>query len=215
MTEEYTKAKRRKRMKDLFKFIKRLLIGGILFFIPLIILILIMEKAFKLTKALLGPLVRFLEGKHLFGLGLEIIISIAVILLIIMLGGLISRMAIARYSVNKIENAVLTKVPGYSIIKSMIDNIGRIEKEDSLKVVIAEVDDGWKFGFLSEELDDGKSAVFLPDAPNPWSGSLVYLAPEQITRTDIPITSVMKYLRTLGQGSNEILKKYFPGETTT
>lgn len=198
-------------MKSLLRSIKTVLIGGILFFIPLIILILIMEKAFKLIKALLGPIVRFLEGKHLFGLGLEIIISIAVILFVILLGGIISRMAIARYSVNRIENAVLTKLPGYGIIKSMIDNIGRIEKEDSLKVVIAEVDDGWKFGFLSEDLDDGKSAVFLPDAPNPWSGSLVYLAQEQITRTDIPITSVIKYLRTLGQGSNELLKNYFLG----
>jgi uncharacterized membrane protein len=158
-----------------------------------------MEKAFKLTKAIVWPFVRFLEGKHLFGLALEIIISIAIILFIILLGGIISRMAIARYSLDRIENSVLIKLPGYSIIKSLIDNIGRIEKEDSLRVVIAEVDDGWKFGFLSEELDDGKSAVFLPDAPNPWSGSLVYLAPEQITRTDIPITSVMQYLRTLGK----------------
>ena len=197
-------------MKSVLKSFKTVLIGGILFFIPLIILILIMEKAFKLIKALLGPIVRFLEGKQLFGLGLEIIISIAVIIFVILLGGIISRMAIAKYSVNRIENAVLTKLPGYSIMKSMIDNIGRIEKEDSLKVVIAEVDDGWKFGFLSEELDDGKAAVFLPDAPNPWSGSLVYLAPEQITRTDISVTSVIKYLRTLGQGSNELLKNYFP-----
>ena len=199
-------------MKSLLKSVKTLLLGGILFFIPLIILILILEKAFKLANVLLGPIVSFLEGKSLFGLGLEIIISIAVIVFVILLGGIISRMAIARYSINRIENAVLSKVPGYNIIKSIIDNIGMIEKEeDSLKVVIAEVDDGWKFGFLSEELDDGKSAVFLPDAPNPWSGSLVYLAPEQITRTDIPITSVMKYLRTLGKGSNEWLKEYFPG----
>lgn len=198
-------------MKSLQKSIKTLLLGGILFFIPLIILILILEKAFKLANVLLGPIVRFLEGKHLFGLGLEIIISIAVIVFVIFLGGLISRMAIARYGIKRIENAVLNKVPGYDIIKSIIDNIGMIEKEDSLRVVIAEVDDGWKFGFLSEELEDGKSAVFLPDAPNPWSGSLVYLAPEQITRTDIPVTSVMKYLRTLGKGSNELLKEYFPG----
>lgn len=196
-------------MKHLFKSIKALLIGGILFFIPLIILVLIMEKAFKLTKAILGPFVRFFEGKHLFGLGFEIIISIAIIVLIILLGGVLSRLTIARIGLNRIENSVLSKLPGYSIIKNMGDNIGRIEKESSLEVVIAEVDDGWKFGFLSEKLDDGKSAVFLPDAPNPWSGSLVYLAEEQITMTDIPITAVMKYLRTLGKGSNELLKKYF------
>ena len=187
-------------MKQLLKFIKNLLIGGIVFFIPLIILIGVIGKGFKALMPIIRPYASFLEGRRVFGLGMEIIISIGFILLIIMFAGMLSRMAFARMGVEKIENAFLTKLPGYSIIKSMLDNVGRLEEEDSMKVVIAEVDDGWKFGFLTEELKDGKSAVFLPDAPHPWSGSLVYLAPEQITRTDIPITVVMKILRTLGQG---------------
>jgi len=195
-------------MKKIFDFVKTMVIGGVLFFIPLIILIVILQKAFQIAAALVMPIIKLLNVTHIFGIGVEIIVAIAIILFILYLGGLISKTSRAKKAVKKIEDALLSKVPGYDMIKNMGESFVGFEGNTSISTVLARIEDAWQYGFLIEEIEGEQYAVYVPGAPNPMSGSVYILEKARIKKTNIPLQAAMKSLRGLGAGSNELLKKY-------
>ena len=195
-------------MKKIFDFVKTMVIGGVLFFIPLIILIVILQKAFQIAAALVMPIIKLLNVTHIFGIGVEIIVAIAIILFILYLGGLISKTSRAKKAVKKIEDALLSKVPGYDMIKNMGESFVGFEGNTSISTVLARIEDAWQYGFLIEEIEGEQYAVYVPGAPNPMSGSVYILEKDRIKKTNIPLQAAMKSLRGLGIGSNELLKKY-------
>jgi len=195
-------------MKKIFDFVKTMVIGGVLFFIPLIILIVILQKAFQIAAALVMPIIKLLNVTHIFGIGVEIIVAIAIILFILYLGGLISKTSRAKKAVKKIEDALLSKVPGYDMIKNMGESFVGFEGNTSISTVLARIEDAWQYGFLIEEIEGEQYAVYVPGAPNPMSGSVYILEKARIKKTNIPLQAAMKSLRGLGIGSNELLKKY-------
>ena len=195
-------------MKKIFDFVKTMVIGGVLFFIPLIILIVILQKAFQIAAVLVMPIIKLLNVTHIFGIGVEIIVAIAIILFILYLGGLISKTSRAKKAVKKIEDALLSKVPGYDMIKNMGESFVGFEGNTSISTVLARIEDAWQYGFLIEEIEGEQYAVYVPGAPNPMSGSVYILEKARIKKTNIPLQAAMKSLRGLGIGSNELLKKY-------
>jgi len=196
-------------MKKKFEFFKAMLLGGILFFIPLIILIVIIQKAFQIAAVLVIPIIKLLDMTKIFGIGVEIIISVAIILFIIYLGGLISRSSTVRRNVKKMEDALLSKVPGYDLIKNMGESFVGFEGNTSIPTVLARIEDAWQYGFLIEEIEGEQYVVYIPGAPNPMSGSVYILEKTRIKKTNIPLKDAMKSLRGLGAGSNNLVKNYF------
>jgi uncharacterized membrane protein len=196
-------------MKKSFGLFKEMLTGGILFFIPLIILIVILQKAFQISAVLVIPIIKLLDVTNIFGIGVEIIISVAIILFIIYLGGLISRSPSMRRIVKKMEDALLSKVPGYEMIKNMGESFVGFEGNTSIPTVLARIEDAWQYGFLIEEIEGEQYVVYIPGAPNPMSGSVYILEKTRIKKTKIPLKDAMKSLRGLGAGSNNLLRNYF------
>jgi len=196
-------------MKKTFDFTKSMIIGGIIFFIPLTILIVIVQKAFQISAVLVVPIIKLLDVTQIFGIGVEIIISIAIILLILYIGGLISRTSLAKKIVLKLENNLLSKVPGYDLIKKTGESFVGFEAENSLPTVLARIEDAWQLAFLIEEIEGENYAVYIPGSPNPLSGSVYFLEKSRIKKTTIPMKDAMKCLRGLGVGSNKLLKEYF------
>jgi uncharacterized membrane protein len=174
-------------MKKTFDFIKSMIIGGIVFFIPLI---------------------KLLDVTQIFGIGVEIIISIAIILFILYIGGLISRTSLAKKIILKLEDNLLSKVPGYDLIKKTGESFVGFEAENSLPTVLARIEDAWQLAFLIEEIENENYAVYIPGTPNPLSGSVYFLEKDRIKKTTIPMKDAMKCLRGLGTGSNNLLKGY-------
>lgn len=195
-------------MKKKLEFFKSMLLGGILFFIPLIILIVIVQKAFHIAAVLVIPIIKLLDFTHIFGIGVEIVISIAIILFIIYLGGLISRSPGAKRSVKKMEDALLSKIPGYEIIKNVGESFVGFEENTTITTVLARIEDAWQYGFLIEEIEGEQYVVYIPGAPNPASGSVYILEKSRIKKTNISMKDAMKSLRGLGAGSKNLVKDY-------
>jgi uncharacterized membrane protein len=196
-------------MKKNFEFFKAMLLGGILFFIPLIILIVIIQKAFQIAAVLVIPIIKLLDVTNIFGIGVEIIISVTIILFIIYLGGLISRSSRVKRNVKKIEDTLLSKVPGYEMIKNMGESFIGFEDNTTIPTVLARIEDAWQYGFLIEEIEGEQYVVYIPGAPNPMSGSVYILEKNRIKKTNIPLKDAMKSLRGLGAGSKNLVKNYF------
>ena len=62
-------------------------------------------------------------------------------------------------------------------------------------------DDYVQMAFETERLPNGKVAVYLPGAPNPWSGSVVFVSNDRIKPLSISLADALRNIRTLGKGS--------------
>lgn len=195
-------------MKNIYNFVKDIIVGGVLFFIPLIILIVILQKALQIAAVLVVPIIKLLNVTHIFGIGVEIVISIVTILFVLYLAGLLARTKKAKAAVTKLEDSLLSKVPGYDMIKSTGASFVGFEENSAYKTVLARIEDAWQYGFLIEEIEGDQCAVYIPGAPNPMSGSVYILENSRIKKTEIPLSEAMKSLRGLGKGSNELVKNY-------
>lgn len=55
--------------------------------------------------------------------------------------------------------------------------------------------------FETERLSNGKAAIYLPGAPNPWSGSVVFVSNDRVKPLSILLPEALHNIRTLGKGS--------------
>ncbi|MFD2943221.1 DUF502 domain-containing protein [Flavobacterium notoginsengisoli] len=193
-------------MKSIFKIIKATFLGGILFLAPLVVLLVILEKGYGIIQKVTLPLVNNLPKVHVLGVALQELIGILIIILICFIAGLLARTPRAQELIRKLEDGILSFVPGYSFMKSMNENIMGIESKEDLKVILVPTDAGWQFAFLIEQIDDNNFTVFVPDAPNPWSGSVVFVEKKDIKEIDMTQKQALACIRKLGFGSKELLK---------
>lgn len=193
-------------MKSILKIIKATFLGGILFVVPLVVLLIVLEKGYGIVQKTTLPLVSALPKVSVLGLAIQELVGLLIIILICLVAGLLARTAAAEKLVQKLEEGILSFVPGYSFMKSMNENILGLESKDDLKVILVPTDAGLQFAFLIEQISDEKSTVFIPDAPNPWSGSVVFVDKKDITEIDITQKQALACIRKLGYGSEELLK---------
>lgn len=193
-------------MKSFLKIIKTTLLGGVFFLVPLILLIVLLEKGYVILQKITLPLVSHLPRIKVLGLALEELAGIIILVFICLIAGLFSRSTRARKVIQKLEDSVLSFVPGYSFMKKTNENIMGLESNEDLKVVLVPTDAGLQFAFVVEQINENNFAVFVPDAPNPWSGSVCFVEKKDIKQIEITQKEALACIRKLGYGSKELLK---------
>ncbi|WP_224488222.1 DUF502 domain-containing protein [Robertkochia flava] len=191
-------------MNKMLSFIKTTIIGGILFLIPIVIVIIILTKAFQIMMKIAQPLGRLIPVEKIGGVALANIIAVLGILLLCFLAGLLANRKNLKRMQTNLEDNVLINIPGYRFIKGITDGIKSNEKaSEHFLPVLAEFDDNAQVGFEIERTDKNRVVVYLPGSPNPWSGTVVYVAPERIIKLDMTPKDVIKMLQQLGSGSHK------------
>lgn len=193
-------------MKSILKIIKATFLGGILFLAPLILLLIILEKGFGIIQKITNPIVNHFPKGKVLGLAIEEIVAILIIIIICFAAGLIAKTTYAQKLILRLENGILSFVPGYSFMKKMNENIMGFESNEDLKVILVPTDAGWQFAFLIEHIDENNVSVFIPDAPNPWSGSVCFVDKKNIKEVEISQKKALACIRKLGYGSKDLLK---------
>ncbi len=193
-------------MNGILKIIKATFLGGILFLAPLILLLVLFEKGYHIVQKITVPIVSSLPRVKVMGFALQEIIGVTIIIVICFAAGLLARTIYAKKLVQKIEDNILSLVPGYAFIKNMNESIMGFESKEDLKVIMVPTDAGWQFAFLIEQINDNEFTVFIPDAPNPWSGSVVFVEKKDIREIEITQKQALACIRKLGYGSKELLK---------
>ncbi|WP_264535997.1 DUF502 domain-containing protein [Flavobacterium sp. N1736] len=193
-------------MKSILKIIKATFLGGILFLAPLILLLVLLEKGFGIIQKITNPIVNHFPKVKVLGLAIEEIVAILIILVICIGAGLIAKTSYAQRLIQRLEEGILSFVPGYSFMKKMNENIMGFESNEDLKVILVPTDAGWQFAFLIEQIDENNYSVFIPDAPNPWSGSVVFVEKKDIKDVEITQKQALACIRKLGYGSAALLK---------
>jgi uncharacterized membrane protein len=196
----------------MLRLIRTTIIGGILFLVPIAILVAAIGKGLEVTGALAKPLVHVLPVDMIGGFAVAQVLAIVLLLLICFVAGLIARAAIARKLVDALEANVLAKLPAYALLKTKTQSMLSPEDIEGMSVVVVRFDDAWQIGFEIERIEGGKVALFLPGSPDPWSGAVCVMEEDRVTPLDLPVATVAGIARRLGRGANEALRDRLPTE---
>ena len=134
------------------------------------------------------------------------LIAVALIILACFVAGLAARTVSASKLVEFLENRVLSHIPAYAFVKGLSSSIAGAEEGGNMTPVLARLDDYSQIAFEIERIEDGTVVVYLPGAPNPWSGSVCVMTEDRIQPIDATMISAAQNIRHLGRGSGEILR---------
>jgi uncharacterized membrane protein len=190
----------------MMQFLKTTVIGGIVFLVPVVIFVFIIGKALVFTRKITAPFAGILPFGPVGDAVVVNLLGLALIVLVCFLGGLVAKSAAVARLVDSLENNFLSKIPIYALIKSTVSGTVQSEEAEGMKSVLVRLDDSWQLGFEIERLSDGKVTVFLPGAPDPWSGSVCFVSEDRITKLDANLLSITKVLKGFGKGSGNELK---------
>ncbi|MWB94303.1 DUF502 domain-containing protein [Flavobacterium sp. GA093] len=193
-------------MNRLLQNIKTTFLGGILFLVPLVVLVIFIEKGHAIIEKISAPIVHNFPKIKILGLALQELATIVVVIFICFLVGLIAKTQQAQKIKQKLEDGLLSNIPGYSFMKNVNETMMGFESKEDLKVVLVPTDAGWQFAFLVEQINENNFAVFVPDAPNPWSGSVCFVNAKDIKEVEISQKEALACIRKLGYGAKDLLK---------
>ena len=120
--------------------------------------------------------------------------------------GIVARTDLGERISQWFENSLLGGLPQYQVLKSMAEGLAQVENSSTLKPALVSVEDGWQLGYLLETLENGWVAVFLPQAPTPMSGNVMYFPAERARPLDITMIQAMALVKHIGVGSAEALR---------
>jgi len=192
-------------MNDLLQFLKTTVIGGLVFLMPVIVIIVVVGKALQLSRKLAEPLAAYIPIDTIAGIALANVIGGVVLVVLCFAAGLAARSTLASAFVREAENRLLWKIPGYSLLKGLVDGISGAEGDASMRPVLIGLDDSSQLGFEIERLEDGRVVVFAPDSPDPSSGSVLVLDAGRIKPLPITMLAAVQNIRMLGRGTKAFL----------
>src|SRR5262244_3915699 len=103
-------------MKTLVQFLKMTLIGGLLIVLPLWVSLLLLFKAIKGALTLLQPIAKLVPQKFVH----HDVVAFCLLILICFAVGLLIRTRVGHLIGDWLEQHLLGRLPGFSIVRSMI-----------------------------------------------------------------------------------------------
>ena len=190
----------------MLQFLKTTVFGGIVFLVPVVIFAIIIGKALVFMRQITVPLMDLLPFGPLGGAIVVNLLGLVLVVLVCFFGGLAAKSTPVANLVNKVETNFLSKIPIYSLIKGTVSSTVQSDQAEGMRPVLAHFDDCSQIGFEIERVAGGKVAVFLPGAPDPWSGSISYFSEDRVEKLDASLLSTLKVLKGFGKGSDSRLR---------
>lgn len=186
-------------------FIKTTIIGGAVFLVPLVFMVFIIGKAIGFMMIIAEPMAGWFPIDSIGDIALANLLAIMAVILVSFIAGLIARHTMAGGFVKALESRVLVKIPGYTMIKGIKSGFDVTESE-RMRPIAVQLGTAERIALEIEKLPDGRSTVYIPSAPNAWSGITQILPADQITYLDVPVTSIMELTEKFGHGVDTILQ---------
>ena len=193
-------------MRTLAEFTKTTLIGGILIVLPIYVSILLLIKAFGGLMALVNPITAGIPASVEF----RGILAILVLVAICFMTGLIVRTGLGLRAKNIFEEAVLSKLPGYTLLRGLAGRLAGRADEPTFAPALVEIEEALVPALIVEELEDGSYTVLVPSVPTPMAGALYILSRDRVHPVDVSFTTALKVFSKWGTGAGEFVRAMRP-----
>ena len=181
------------------------LIGGVVFLLPVVVTLAVLGQALALMARVVQPVAAMLPDRQVGGVALASLVAMLLLLLLCYGAGLLARAALGRTLSASFEDRLQTIYPRYTVIKGMTQALGVDGVKSDLKTVLVSFDDHQILAIEVERLPDGRVVVFLPGAPDPWSGNVVMVPQERVAAVPVEIGALHRSLKSIGRGSAALL----------
>lgn len=200
----------------MFKFIKTTMAGGLLFILPLVLIVWLIEKAIHLIKGPLTKLLPMFAEHSIAGITLFSLVALLTLVGICFIAGLLANTRFAIKLLRLLEEQVLGNLPGYQLLKDMTARMTGVEHLDGAKVGLICEDDGWLFCLVLEAGNADWVSVYIADAgPSGGTAGELRLMPAACVRmTELSWLSVLACLRRGGRGALELAGPWLPKSVT-
>jgi uncharacterized membrane protein len=191
------------------EFLKATFVGGVIFLLPGTLILFFLSHAMRLAGKVAQPIAERLHLEqmgHVIGVSAATLIAVLVLIVVSFVAGLAARTRPGSRLSRWFEHSMLGGLPKYQMVKSMAEGLAQIENGQGLKPALVSVEDGWQIAYLLETLDKGWVAVFLPQAPTPMSGNVMYFPSERVRPLDITMVQATSIVKRIGVGSREALR---------
>lgn len=199
-------------------FIKTSIIGGLLVISPAVILFLAFRWAFNTIAHFIQPLATPLAQQiHAPSFIIDLIVLILILAGCFVVGNIVTTSA-GKWLHARFDNTLSRLAPGYNLVKDIIHQFfgdkttspfanGEVAR---VKLFGCDVDTSCT-AIVTSRHDNGWFTVFVPTGPNPTSGMMYHLPPDQVEL--YPTLKVDEALRTIiacGAGSGELFANQYP-----
>ncbi|HEY4070068.1 MAG TPA: DUF502 domain-containing protein [Sphingomicrobium sp.] len=186
-----------------FQALKTTIAGGVLFLLPVVLILFLLGKALKVAERLSQPVVREIGIETVGGVALGTLIAIAALVLLCFLAGLLARTRLGRATYSTLENSILGILPQWRLARGLVQSFTDDQGSD-VDVVLVPTDAGWCLGFVLEKPPGDWWTVFIPGAPQWTSGSISYARSEQVHHTGLSSADAILLIRRCGVGSARV-----------
>ncbi len=198
-------------MKKTAQKIRDIFVAGLIFLLPLVVLIVLLTKIFQYLTGFTTRIAALFGLKSFIGISGGTIISAISLIIFCMLCGYLVRVSFFKSVSRWLDKKMMAHIPGYSVYREMA--LSKLEPKDEVlpyeSAAWINVNEVQQPGFLMETMPDGRLVVFMPVAGNTKEGTVWVLPADKVTvgrHTD------MKAFRTavnnLGVGLGKIQKDF-------
>jgi uncharacterized membrane protein len=188
-------------MKQVREFVVSAFLGGLLLVVPIYLSVLLLLKAMQSLLGLVRPVAMVLPEWF----PAENVLSFLLVLVTCFLLGVAVRTPAGRAARERIEKALVERLPGYALFRSMTQRLAGTGEENVWKPALVEIEDALVPAFIIEEFEDGRFTVFVPSVPTPLAGAVYILRRERVHPLDVPFTQAVKSVSRWGSGSKELV----------
>lgn len=199
-----------KRTKNFFR---TTLLGGIIVILPTIILVFAFKWLFGVVANAIRPLTALAVDNLTLPDQYNELIATLIVLSVIVLGcfffGLFVRTRLGQMIYAGIENSLLSKAPGYRMVKETVNQLLGNKESPFSSVALAQIfeNDTKVTAFITDRHDDGTITVFVPTGPNPTSGFIYHLNEKYVHPIDVSVEDAMRSVISCGLGSQALVKE--------
>ena len=191
-------------MNTVAQFVRTTVVGGLFFLAPIVVLIVILAKAFDYAKKGLDAVVVHIPAASHLTAGEATALAVALVALVCFLAGLVARTVTAQRLIDALKSSVLTKIPAYDYLKQESASALGVAEIAELPVVFVPMEGGWQLGVQTEAMSDGLVSIFVPGAPNPHSGSVFFFSTDTVRPAGIKMVAALNCLRRCGAGASAL-----------
>lgn len=189
-------------------FLRTSLMGGFLVVLPMVILFIVFRWIFGFLFDLISPVTRLIMITGTIHEIVAGLLALIIILLVCFLIGIAIKTRWGHFTHHSLEDYVLRYAPGYSLIKeTVMIFLGRKTPPFS-KVALVRIfaTPTLMTALVTDEHPDGSFTVFVPTAPNPTSGNIYHLTPENVFLVDVPVEEAIRSILGCGAGSTRMIE---------
>ncbi len=196
--------------------ITRILKGGFLVLLPLLLLILLLTQIAQLVVTIATPLADLFPAGTFDNLLFHpIVMAIILMLATSFVIGLTMESQMASRLGKWLVEKTLGRLPIYQFVKSLIDGFLGAEKDGVIKPALLDTGGGQRgFCYIVEDHGDGDLTIMVPEAPSGFAGLVKIVPKSLVTPIESNLGNTSKVLSHLGIGACQLTKQKAPLNST-